>query len=388
MRSFFKRPSWATRGDEELPADFYRRADQTYADIIAARKESREKSTKSPNDSPTDDRDRRKRRRPSHEEDSSLEDDGAASKTPERRRTKTHQYQQFLEVDTHRISSVDNVAGSATPDTCPSPDNASDVIITDTMNATRSSSSVSAGRTHDGSDSTTVDKLVLQSRQEAASKSEITPQDSTPSKDTLDDVVIEILITSKIKDTKPLIVQRKLTQSLKEVRLVWCSRQNLPKESQSAVYLTWKGKRLFDVTTCKSLGIGAGSLTAEDYLQYDEGNMRIHMEAVTDDPSLLPRERQQAVDDSDSAQESSQLEDTGRLGSQSIVLKCPGYADLGISTVSNMKVSEVISIFREARNIPEGQNVYLTFDGDRLEPENRLEDYDIADDDLLDVIVR
>lgn len=388
MRSFFKRPSWATRGEEDLPADFYRRADQTYADIIAARKESRERSTKSPNDAPTDGRERRKRRRPSHEDDSSLEGDGPASKTPERRWMKIDQHQQSPEVETHRVSSADNVAGSATPGASPSPDNFSDVIVSDTTNAKKGLSNGSADGTHGGPDSTAIDKPVPLSRQESASKSEIASQDSTPSNNTLDDMVIEILITSKIKDTKPLIVQRKMTQSLKEVRLVWCSRQNLPKECQSAVYLTWKGKRLFDVTTCKSLGIGAGSLTADDYLQYDEGNMRIHMEAATDDPSLLPMERQQSVDDSDSAQESSQLEDTGQLGSQSIALKCPGYADLGINTSPNMKVSEVISIFRKARNIFEGQNVYLTFDGDRLEPENRLEDYDIADDDLLDVIIR
>ncbi len=99
--------------------------------------------------------------------------------------------------------------------------------------------------------------------------------------------VIEILITSQIANTKPLIVSRRLTQRLKDVRITWCQRQGFDSEATAAIFLTWKGKRLFDVTTCRSLGIGvdaSGKVALEgekDVL--GEENRQIHMEAMTDE---------------------------------------------------------------------------------------------------------
>lgn len=102
------------------------------------------------------------------------------------------------------------------------------------------------------------------------------------------DAVVQILITSRIVNTEPLIVCRKLSQRLKDVRAAWCDRQGLTPDFASKVYLTWKGKRLFDVTTCRSLGIVVD--TNRDILMNDgkdimgeDENRQIHMEAMTDE---------------------------------------------------------------------------------------------------------
>ena len=97
------------------------------------------------------------------------------------------------------------------------------------------------------------------------------------------DPVLQILITSTIPHTTPLIVSRKLSQRLKDVRLAWADRQRFSNDWMDTVFLTWRGKRLFDVTTCKSLGVTVDLegrvLAKDDVLGDDEG--RIHMEAMT-----------------------------------------------------------------------------------------------------------
>lgn len=99
------------------------------------------------------------------------------------------------------------------------------------------------------------------------------------------DAKISILITCRIEGTNPLIVQRKLSQPLKDVRLAWCTRQHFDQETTDSVFLTWRGKRLFDVTTCKSLGIGVDAdgniVTKGEKDALGEDNRQIHMEAMT-----------------------------------------------------------------------------------------------------------
>ncbi|KAI4169128.1 MAG: hypothetical protein LQ343_005922 [Gyalolechia ehrenbergii] len=110
---------------------------------------------------------------------------------------------------------------------------------------------------------------------------ELTPPPAAP------DPVVSILITSRITNTAPLIVNRKVSQRLKDVRITWCQRQGFTTDTTASVFLTWRGKRLFDVTTCKSLGIGVDSngnivmKGQKDILGEEE--RQIHMEAMTAD---------------------------------------------------------------------------------------------------------
>ena len=97
------------------------------------------------------------------------------------------------------------------------------------------------------------------------------------------DPTLQILITSSIEYTTPLIVTRKLSQRLKDVRLAWAKRQKFPANFSDTVFLTWRGKRVFDVTTCRSLGItvdAIGRISTKGG-SWEEEDGRIHMEAMT-----------------------------------------------------------------------------------------------------------
>ncbi len=96
---------------------------------------------------------------------------------------------------------------------------------------------------------------------------------------------VSLLITSRIEGTKPLMVIRKLSQRLQEIRHVWCERQGFSKEFAEGVYLIHRMRRVFDVTTCKSLGLDVdaeGNVTMKG-AEGAEGVEKVALEAVTDE---------------------------------------------------------------------------------------------------------
>ena len=100
------------------------------------------------------------------------------------------------------------------------------------------------------------------------------------------DPIVEILITSRIENTESLRVKRKISQRLKDVRVTWCLKQGFAQDFMSNVVLTWRGKRLFDVTTCKSLGIAVDQdgnvLTKGQKDIVGDEDRQVHMEAMTE----------------------------------------------------------------------------------------------------------
>lgn len=156
----------------------------------------------------------------------------------------------------------------------------------------------------------------------------------TPSPQPLDDVV-SILITSRIANTTPLIVNRRISQRLKDVRLAWCDRQGFTAEAAATVFLTWRGKRLFDVTTCKSLGIGVSAegtivMKGEKDLLGEE-ERQIHMEAMTEeileDFKKSKRRAIDAEDTEESARQGSEQAERPPEEQVRIILKAKGLDD-------------------------------------------------------------
>jgi len=77
----------------------------------------------------------------------------------------------------------------------------------------------------------------------------------TESKNDGPDPPLQILIDTKIPNTKPLVVKRYYRDNMRIVRKTWCERQGFSTEQTKSVILTWRGKRVYDVANCKSLGI-------------------------------------------------------------------------------------------------------------------------------------
>lgn len=98
------------------------------------------------------------------------------------------------------------------------------------------------------------------------------------------DPKVELLVHSQIAGTQPLIVVITLTTKLKMIREAWLVRQDLNAQAKSEIFFIWRGKRLFDFTTCKSLGINVneyGELFIEGVQSSELENGQVEVEAVT-----------------------------------------------------------------------------------------------------------
>ena len=98
-----------------------------------------------------------------------------------------------------------------------------------------------------------------------------------------DEPVVQFFISSPIPNTKDLIVQRKLSQGLQDVRKAWCKKQNLPPETWPNVFFIHRTRRLYNVNTCKSIGLEVdafGNLTMKG-ADGKEGVEKVHLQAVT-----------------------------------------------------------------------------------------------------------
>ena len=99
------------------------------------------------------------------------------------------------------------------------------------------------------------------------------------------DPIVQFLISSRIPNTNPLIVQRKLSQRTEEIRKAWCRKQGFLEEMWNDVFFIHRMRRIYDVTTCRSLGLEVdafGNLTMKG-AEGKEGVEKVHLEAVTEE---------------------------------------------------------------------------------------------------------
>ncbi|KAL8954048.1 MAG: hypothetical protein Q9222_000105 [Ikaeria aurantiellina] len=210
------------------------------------------------------------------------------------------------------------------------------------------------------------------------------------------DPTVSILITSRIPNTNPLIVNRKVSQRLKEVRLVWCQRQGFAPEFTTAVFLTWRGKRLFDVTSCKSLGVGVdanGKIVLKgqkDILGEEEG--QLHMEAMTEelleDYQRMKRQESHVEEQRVTEMKAEQPPGEAPEAQVRIILKAPGHSDFKLIVKPITRMSRIVGAFRSDKKIDESREVFLSFDGDRLAAESQVQDTELNDMDYVDVYVK
>ncbi|CAD6585348.1 MAG: hypothetical protein ASARMPREDX12_001971 [Alectoria sarmentosa] len=204
------------------------------------------------------------------------------------------------------------------------------------------------------------------------------------------DPILQILITSSIDNTTPLIVSRRLSQRLKDARLAWAKRQNFTTDFTGTVFLTWRGKRVFDVTTCRSLGITVDPIgrlsTKEGSWEEEEG--QVHMEAMTakilEAHKKAKRNAATSQEDSAAQEEAVAAQDHG--AEVRIVLKTKGLDDFKLQVRPSTLVSKIVNAFRCRYQIGGEKDVFLSFDGERLSPDSRIDETELSDMDALEVI--
>jgi hypothetical protein len=438
-RSFFKKPKWAAPTESSTRTDFYRRADQTYVDIVAAKPRQLQKPHEHPKNFERGDGGRElgevKRRRILDSKPEELtpqpssylpQEEEVSPGSPEG--SKPHDEEDFLQ-SPRSARGHDPAPSARQPITQPITHQPTTHKTLDKATVIDLETEVFEARINAAPDlsgeelkSELDEDLLLEEEfpelarkaRERAQKSltglknggslpdnvsnnvpPVTSPDSsiTPSATGGTDVVrkepiARILITSSLKNTKPLIVQRKLSQRLRDVRIAWCRRQGFNEETTATVFLTWKGTRLFDVTTCNSLGVQNTSDNDPLFMEGDGSNeeeIHIHMEAVTED--ILESEKRQTVRGSvepvDDSGDEVEAEQRVRL-----TLKSPEFEEFRLIVKPATQISRIISTFRKARNIPPDSTIHLLFDGERLNPGSFVQDNDITDLDSIDAQVK
>lgn len=394
MRSFFKKPAWAANAGD-TGTEFYRRSEQTYGDIVAANREAHKKFKIAPEtpDDPTDEAGRLSKRPRLSNDAEKKERDPVDTDQPVQgnelrghRRLSTPLSNHPIQLERTKSEEEDETSGTTSAGfadsyavdspVIPSPRN----LVPPNSLARRLSSQPKDPR---GSNAAPKDSV---HHPNAAT----IPQNAQPSTSPVDDPIVQILITSQIPSTSSLMVPWKMSQGLREVRIQWCQRQGFTTETQSSVYLTWRGRRLFDVTTCRSLGIKLQNnpflSDMDDDIVAGQREHRIHMEAVTENPLLLnrpgsPQDRSKTSPDSPSPEDD-------QNEPMKLILRSPGLDDFRIKARPKTLVSKLISAFRDKQNIPVDNDVSLLLDGDRLHPNTCLRDHDIEDLDMVDVQIK
>lgn len=199
------------------------------------------------------------------------------------------------------------------------------------------------------------------------------------------DPIVELLITSQIEGMKPLMIKRKLSQRFKEVRLAWCdSQEAMPSHVKDSIFLSWRGKRLYDVTTCKSFNLdidSQGKISSQGDGVDTHG--RIHLEAWTEQVFNAYLKREQ-----DGGQEVEVVEEKVAIQKTRIILKSREVGEFKLYVKPSTMIRKVLDAFRQNKELSEKQEVSLHFDGDVLEPDSRIGDYELEDMDTVEVHVR
>jgi hypothetical protein len=227
------------------------------------------------------------------------------------------------------------------------------------------------------------------------------------------DPVVPIIIMSRLANTNPLVVKRRLRQRLGLVRQYWCERQGFSKDDINRVFLTYNGIKLYDVTSCKALGLDVdedGNILYKGRREYwGDDEQRIIIEATTEE--ILEQDRRDRQDeglhdDMDFSQEADQdlIVEQAPPSTLKVVLKAQGFKDfkLSIKKVCNKTsdleregsltrwskdttVAKMLGAFSIHEKIPPDKNMFLIFDGDKIDPEQSAEDLELENMESLEV---
>jgi hypothetical protein len=216
------------------------------------------------------------------------------------------------------------------------------------------------------------------------------------------DPIVQILVTSQIEGTKPIMIKRKLSQRLKDVKYAWCDKQvfggqPVPEEIKRMIFLTWRGNKVFDVTTCKVLGLAtdaSGRLRIDGEGFDEEG--RIHLEAWTEEifdefKKRKAAERKRLVLDlMEEEEEAPKPEDMNVIETVQtfrIILKSKDRTEFKIQVKPTTQISKMIGAFRRAFKIAGNVPISLYLDGDKLDPNSMVGDADLEELTIFDVHV-
>ncbi|KAF8416714.1 hypothetical protein EV426DRAFT_414993 [Tirmania nivea] len=254
---------------------------------------------------------------------------------------------------------------------------------------------------------------------------------------------IAALVSSPLPHTRPLLAKIRLNQKLRAVRQAWCRYQFTPEQIQAGIrineaeiFLTYKGRKVFDANTFLGIGAGAGE---DDTSRIDwgvegggEGGGRDNKADITftavDEPTFQ-RMREEAANtttatnhiDSTSLSTSNPTNPTNLTnppmstasdieiqpshsggrdnsdndeetpdGSLRLILRGKGMEEFKIKVKPETRVSRIIAVLVQQREAlrTEGKKIVLKWDGEEADPEGRVGDMEWEDKDVVEVWVK
>lgn len=225
-------------------------------------------------------------------------------------------------------------------------------------------------------------------------------------------IAIKIFVVSRLPgdvlNHKPFGVKRGLNQNLGVVRMgfiQWARKMgmDISLDMERDIFLTWKGRRIYDSATGVSLGwqpTAAGEFphrmpgfnsggvvleawTMEGFEQYKEAQERqrlIDRGEMTDEGM--------AAGDSGEAGDTAEEEQEAEVPKIKLSLTEKDTEPLKLSVYADTAIKILIGAYRKQRKVPNDRDIRLQFDGDWLDPGMTVAEADIDDMCTVDVYIR
>ncbi|TLD39479.1 hypothetical protein E2P81_ATG00466 [Venturia nashicola] len=216
----------------------------------------------------------------------------------------------------------------------------------------------------------------------------------SPAVDTGPNPPIRIFIDPRIPDTQPLMVTRKWGQRFREVRNAWCERQGFVKDFADTVIFTWRGTKVYDVASCKSLGIKLdedGEPILKDQDGIDEDMSQIVLLATT--TAIIEKEQKAAAEEKKRKDDESNGITAGPPAAPEkkkvkIILNAKNYDTHKLIVQEDTTFERIANNFKMVHKIPDDKQITLMWDGEALEPSDAVRDTEIEDMESIEVHIK
>lgn len=245
-------------------------------------------------------------------------------------------------------------------------------------------------------------------------------RETTVSQPPEDDPEVKLYIKSAIPSTKDLIVKRKTSQSLKQVREYWCKVNSLDPKAASQVFFAWNGTRLFDSTTMRGIIQKLKTDHARKNRSFSQDLVDIYKDPdnqVLQDPSrgqilieamtheiFEQRQRdkekrarqQEGIENSDDDEaeaegdrEAAAREEEEKIRTSiRIRLVARDLDPLTLNVRPHTSIRKIMQGYGVQMGLDKATTAWLVFDGERLDPESTAEDVGFENEDEIEVHIR
>ncbi|KAF1942700.1 hypothetical protein EJ02DRAFT_421887 [Clathrospora elynae] len=225
---------------------------------------------------------------------------------------------------------------------------------------------------------------------------------STPDDEPVKAPVAQLYIDSEIPDANPLLVKVRIDSTIEKPRQAWCGRQGYSSEMTRNLFFTWRGKRIYDSTTIKRLGIqvdkhGNVSVEGDSNIYDDENIPKIHVQAWTDElyDQHLKEEAAIAAAKKLAAEAPSEVEERTPtpepvpvVAKVRLVLKAKGKQEVRLMVNPHSTFGHIAHAYKLKAKVDKSQPITLMFDGERLLPMDEVSSQDFEDMDVIEVLFK